>query len=448
MPADFSNSEQESVAGLSGKATAPMISRPDRRMFQGDDDEVFEDTDVNPELDSFHYMEVLIQALSMMGQLPAAIAALKRRFRVELFDLAERTADEVRERRTKMLRDSGAAGEDTGGKDLQDYLIMLYRRLEVVMQAHLFVLEVIRTKLKRAGLSTSVPLYTVSDVWDAVQDEVKSILSIHLTQADASQKYASAVFSLNDLLRNPSGITKEGEIKVGMAWRTMLFGSRLMLPYFCESQQLFHLPDPAQSKEMESLYRSIAKPSSSASSTNAASQNLESSAAVGSLQGSHRLLATADARRVLAVYRPTFEFTERMESVLATESAEVSDFKIFLDDFILNVLLPKVEDEILEYFHELINGEDAFQAQVDEKLSPFPLLNVGIISLPSSGLFDDKIQSVVGACALLESMGVLLHHLPVHKDHFVNIMEVVMWKFSEKCVAKYRREARCVVAHS
>jgi hypothetical protein len=36
-------------------------------------------------------------------------------------------------------------------------------------------------------------------------------------------------------------------------------------------------------------------------------------------------------------------------------------------------------------------------------------------------------------------MGVLLHHLPVHKDHFVNIMEVVVWKFSEKCVAKYRR---------
>jgi len=34
----------------------------------------------------------------------------------------------------------------------------------------------------------------------------------------------------------------------------------------------------------------------------------------------------------------------------------VSDFRSFLDDFILNILLPKVEDEILEYFHELING--------------------------------------------------------------------------------------------
>jgi exocyst complex component 4 len=74
----------------------------------------------------------------------------------------------------------------------------------------------------------------------------------------------------------------------------------------------------------------------------------------------------------------------------------VSDFRSFLDDFILNVLLPKVEDEILEYFHELINGmygavsatavkvlippscsgEDAFSAQRDERLSPFPLLNV------------------------------------------------------------------------
>jgi hypothetical protein len=34
-------------------------------------------------------------------------------------------------------------------------LVMLYRRLEVVMQAHLFVLEVIRTKLKVGPVGSS-----------------------------------------------------------------------------------------------------------------------------------------------------------------------------------------------------------------------------------------------------------------------------------------------------
>lgn len=50
------------------------LARADaRRMFNPNDDEVFEDTDVNPELDSFHYMEVLLESLRLMNQIPAVI---------------------------------------------------------------------------------------------------------------------------------------------------------------------------------------------------------------------------------------------------------------------------------------------------------------------------------------------------------------------------------------
>jgi hypothetical protein len=78
---------------------------------------------------------------------PLFFKALKQRFRIELFDLSERTADEIRERRAKMPP-RGKDNPEAGGEDLREFLVMLYRRLEVVMQAHLFVLEVIRTKLK------------------------------------------------------------------------------------------------------------------------------------------------------------------------------------------------------------------------------------------------------------------------------------------------------------
>ncbi|KAI9026276.1 Sec8 exocyst complex component-specific domain-containing protein [Hyaloraphidium curvatum] len=359
----------------------------------GASDEIFEDTDVNPELDSFHYMEVLLESLRMTNQLPAAISALRQRFRIELFELTERTADEILEKSGASKGGMASSDADT----LQEFLSVLYRRLEVVMQAHLFVLEVIRTKLKQISTAERVPLYSISDVWIAVQDEVKTMLSEHLTESDATQKYTTAALSLNDLLRNPRGLAREGIVK-----------------------SIFQMPDTDASDALVLRYRNAVGLAEKPFPTGATAAPLVSDAGLAR-KGTRRLLATPDSRRVLVVYKPTSDFVERMESVLATESAEVSDFRSFLDDFILNTLLPKVEDEIMDYFHDLINGEDAFQAHLDEVLSPFPLLN-----------------SVVGVCALLESMGLLLHYLPVHKDHFVNTMEVVVWKFSEKCVAKYR----------
>lgn len=178
-----------------------------------------------------------------------------------------------------------------------------------------------------------VPLYTVSDVWGAVQEEVKSILSDHLVESDATQKYASAALSLNDMLRNPRGNQKEDEIK-----------------------SLFHIQDPTENSAIQATYRSIAGAAGSSAADHGPASPLTALAPAIGRQGAHRVLAAPDSRRVLAVYQPTSEFVERMESVLATESAEVSDFRSFLDDFIVNILLPKVEDEILEYFHELING--------------------------------------------------------------------------------------------
>lgn len=53
---------------------------------------------VNPEQDSFAYMEVILESLSILGKLGHALEVISARIGSDLFTLVESTIDEVAER--------------------------------------------------------------------------------------------------------------------------------------------------------------------------------------------------------------------------------------------------------------------------------------------------------------------------------------------------------------
>lgn len=58
----------------------------------------------------------------------------------------------------------------------------------------------------------------------------------------------------------------------------------------------------------------------------------------------------------------------------------LTNFKMYLDDFVHNVYLPAVQEQVLVYYHAGVNGIDAFQADMYPD-AMFPLIKVSFLSL-------------------------------------------------------------------
>ena len=74
---------------------------------------------MNPEADSFAYMETLLESLTVLGKLGTALDSVSQRVPNEIFNLVESTLDEVEERaefgrRRSMLSVNGALGRPEG----------------------------------------------------------------------------------------------------------------------------------------------------------------------------------------------------------------------------------------------------------------------------------------------------------------------------------------------
>lgn len=80
---------------------------------------------------------------------------------------------------------------------------------------------------------------------------------------------------------------------------------------------------------------------------------------LGGMDQHHRLLIKPDTFNVTILFQPTLAFLDRVVDVLPAglESAKASSG--VLDDFVLKVYLPQLEEKVLDLFHAAVAG--AFQ---------------------------------------------------------------------------------------
>ncbi len=71
----------------------------------------------------------------------------------------------------------------------------------------------------------------------------------------------------------------------------------------------------------------------------------------------HRLLVHPDAFHVSVLFQPTLAFMDRIVDVLPSglEAGRASSF--VLDEFVLKVYLPQLEDKVSELFHQAVTSK-------------------------------------------------------------------------------------------
>ncbi len=130
------------------------------------------------------------------------------------------------------------------------------------------------------------------------------------------------------------------------------------------------------------------------------------------LQGAgqhHRLLIEPDTFHVTVLFEPTLSFLARVGEILPRDIESMRDSSKILDEFVLKVYLPQLEEKVESLCHDALNGDsshflclfqlltldvvgpEAFQPDpLSERFSPEPLLKV---NLSLSCIFVQMIQN-------------------------------------------------------
>ncbi|KAF6766580.1 Sec8 exocyst complex component-specific domain-containing protein [Ephemerocybe angulata] len=361
-------------------------------------------TNGNPESDSFAYMETLLESLAVLGKLGNALDSISQRLPGEIHNLVETTLDEVEERaeygrRRSLLSVNGGLGRSDGvyifalegthsdGKGrvsasllrlaalessskrvdheiLKDLFWTLYSKFDAVGQGLRVVSEVAnrigsRRDYKDSSETKPGTLFPLTEVWQPIQAEVRKLISDYLTdEQQGSAASRNPISSINEILR-------EGK-----------FLRDRVKPVFRFSDT----DSKSTNKALRSHEEGLTKV----------------------LKDTMPGLAPADAFHVTILFQPTLSFLERMTDTLPAGVESVRTSSAVLDDVVLKVYLPQLEEKVLDLFHEAVS---------DAATQLMALIN--------------------SLCAMLETS-------PFHRENYSRLILGVVIQFYQRCSDRFQ----------
>ena len=145
-----------------------------------------EDASRNPEVNSFHYMYMVIESLNKLGRLDVAVNRLEQRLPIELFHIVGKTNQEVDQRHPGHFRDIFETGNGIPELDydsyssrshvLKEFLSTLYSKFTAIAEGHRAVHDVVAGIVAREGLRHPEPLMGgFKEMWKLFQSEVSTV---------------------------------------------------------------------------------------------------------------------------------------------------------------------------------------------------------------------------------------------------------------------------------
>ncbi|KAG9093587.1 hypothetical protein FS749_014144 [Ceratobasidium sp. UAMH 11750] len=395
----------------------------------------------NIESNSFLYIEMILEALAVLGALGGALDTVNQRLSLEIFALVDSVITDVHERAEFVRRglDSGQGlntngpgnnaglyvfvGEGPGAlrlaalegaakkadhEILRDLCWTLYSKLDAVVQGLRVVSEVAdrigsRRDFKDASGTSAGQLFPLSNAWSSIQSEVRNLLHDHITDGgDSAAAGRNPISSINETLR----AGKFGRDRTKGAFRFADTDPKLMTralrAYEDGITQVLRATVPG-------LITSLSEPAT------------QFTAGVDTSE--HRLLIRPDAFHVSVLFQPTLAFLERIGACLPDGVGGEGGLKgsLFLDDFVVKVYLPQLEEKVSSLFHQAAGGADAFQEDTHSgRISEQPL-----------------VKASMQLMALINSLCIMLEATPFHRENYARLILGVIIQFYQRCYERF-----------
>lgn len=331
---------------------------------------MIEDASRNPEADTFYYIHMIIETLNKLGHLDTAVSRIEQRLPVELFKVVEKTNNEIDARhpgeaRGQANREKRRAATPTEfiygrGAVLSDFLWTVYAKFEAIAEGHRVVHDVVSGIVGREKLPKPAS-YTggFKELWKLYQSEIRSLLHDYLaTDGDTT-------------LHSGFSTTDSGDV----------FGRKRD-----KNKRMFKLsemdqksPDmQSEQEDLDEILKSsvpglVSKTRAKAGLASDAPRPVQESTAAG-----HKLLIEPNAFNITLMLPPSLSFLQRLKDIVPSNAdIPISTLTSFLDDFLINVFHPQLEDSVSELCTKCIIDLEAFTEDAQwSKHSPRPIFKV------------------------------------------------------------------------
>ncbi|EKD18973.1 uncharacterized protein L3040_008561 [Drepanopeziza brunnea f. sp. 'multigermtubi'] len=323
-----------------------------------------EDPSRNPEADTFYYISLLVESLNKLGRLESAVNTIKQRLPVELFGIVTETNSEVDQKHPSSLRGglSDSHGNQAFGSRensvradvIYDLLWTLYAKFEAIAESHRVFHDVVKAILKREGdRDSSMLLGGFRELWNLYQNEIRSLLHNYVTtdtdvyQFNTSPKIGGPkqdsnreqLFSFSDADSKSVQMTTEYQDLEGII--------RAAVPGLMSSRK--HVADGK-------------KASGRAEEVNGRREAITSVYDKSGGIGAHKSLVEPSVFNMSLLLPPTLGFLQRLKNIVPPGSdLATSTLTSFLDNFLVNVFLPQLDETLGNLSDTVFEESDSFQ---------------------------------------------------------------------------------------
>lgn len=350
---------KEQSNGASSQGTTDNTGPAVQPLFQFLEDfdlsiPMVEDAARNPEADSFYYIQLLVESLNKLDRLGVAVNAIEQRLPVELFRVVDKTNNEVDQRHPTSLRGNvrnskGKIELDIGESDIRavvvyDLLWTLYAKFEAIAEGHRVFHDVVSAITKREKIRNPETLTgSFKELWMLYQNEMKSLLHDYLATDSNMYRMSQSVDPNADIFRR-------GQRK--------------------KDKKMFNLSDTdpksvEMTTELDDL-ESILKASvpglvSDSRGTDGIVTDDKNQQTDGAATG-HKLLIEPSVFNMGLLLPPSLAFLQRLKDIVPHRpDIKTSTLTSFLDDFLVNVFLPQLDETLVKLSSQVFEESDAFQ---------------------------------------------------------------------------------------
>lgn len=330
----------------------------------------------NPEANTFAYIHLLLASLSHLATLPAAIEALEHRLPVELFRVVERSHAEVEQRHPSTLRSTGARTfranklgivseslEDAERQaTLQDLLSTVLAKFEAVAEGHRVVHEVVGALLKREKVPEAEAASLnrgFRELWKLLQSEIRSLLHDHL--ATHASAMGAAGRREND---GSANIFRPAPRERGRRMFRLSETDGKSAELVTEREDLEFILRSSVPGLVNRHEKHLSLLSTSNGKIGVAglggAHNRDDNTADRSATG-HKLLVEPSVFNMSVLLPPSLAFLAKLAEIVPKNSGVVaSTLTTFLDDFLINVFYPQLDETLLDLTNAATSGSESF----------------------------------------------------------------------------------------
>lgn len=372
-----------------------------------------EDASRNPEADTFYYIHMILEALTRLGHLDSAISRVEQRLPVEMYQVVEKTTNDIDFRypnharaqpETTKRRMTFSPNNDGRSPVLSEFLYTLYSKFEAIAEGHRVVHDVVTGIAAREQMPKSEQFSGgFTELWNLLQSEMRSLLHDYL--ATGSEVASRATLSSN------SG--------------NDVFNSRRD-----KNKKLFKLGEMDQKsagmkteeQELDDILKSSVPGLVSKTRANAITADGSGRPGQDSTSAGHKLLTEASVFNMTILLPPSLSFLQRLKDIVpASSKIAMSTLTSFLDEFLINVFLPQLEESVTELCTQCMIDLDAFQEDpMSTNYSPRPVF-----------------KGTIAFMSLMRAFSSMLTTLP-HDDRFTELILSQLVTYHEKCYGWYK----------